>query len=272
MRKKTTKKNIIEQPPTFSNLTIGIIAVLLLAIAGSVLYPVMKHRPVSASTTITLSAPQTPDVTGINNNTDVASKKEIKALNIDFNRSVFLLGEIDGSIQVQISQILELASQSNEPIFLLIESPGGSVFDGYKLLSAIESSHAPVYTVCMGLCASMAAVIHQYGAKRLAFDRATLMFHDAAGGLQGDVKKMTTRLTYLNHILEKVDRYIANKSQMTYDKFMTLHAYEMWIDSEDALKLHLVDDIIQVQSPGRLMVLPAPVEERNKNNRLDIKW
>lgn len=272
MGKKTPKNNNSVPPParTFSNLTIGIAAVLLLAIAGAVSYPVLKSN--RSLTPIVVNTPQIPEVTNTTN-TDVASKKEIKALTIDFNRAVYLLGEVDGNIQQQINQILELAAQSNEPIYLLIESPGGSVFDGYKLLSAIESSRAPVYTVCMSICASMAAVIHQYGAKRLAFDRATLMFHDAAGGLQGDVKKMTTRLTYLNRILEKVDRYIAAKSKMSYDQFMQLHAYEMWIDAEDALKLHLVDDIIQVQSPGRMIIFENPDKgDGNKNNKLDIKW
>lgn len=176
---------------------------------------------------------------------------KVENVNVDFNRTVNLFGEVsEESVSDAIAGITKLNNEDpKKPIFLLIASPGGSVFAGEQLLSAMESVKAPVYTVCTSLCASMAAIIHQYGTQRLAYDRSILMFHDASGGLQGEVKKMHSMLTLIERKLERTDRYIAQRSGMSYEKFLDMHKYDLWIDAVDAKQSGLVDKIIKIQSP-----------------------
>lgn len=192
-------------------------------------------------------------------------KKTIKNVNINFDRTIYIEGEVGYTSMNKAIKNLKILDASSGPIYMLISSPGGSVFDGFRLISAIESSKNPVYTVCTSLCASMAAIIHQYGTKRYAYDRSVLMFHDAAGGLQGPVKHMQSMLTFLERAIEKTNRYIANKSHLQYEEFMQLHSQDLWIDAEDAKDLHLVDELIAVKDDASRDDSNPYQEKNNKN-------
>lgn len=173
-------------------------------------------------------------------------RKVVKGVNVDPRRVVFIGSEINFmSMQKATAQLQELDNSTGD-IYILISSPGGSVLDGSTFISAMESSRNKVYTVCVDLCASMAAIIHQHGAKRFAYDRAILMFHDASGGARGKVGEMMSMLQYIQRSLEKTNRYIAHRSGMNYNDFASMVVKDLWIDSEDAKNLGLVDDIIKV--------------------------
>lgn len=189
---------------------------------------------------------------------DTRTKIYSETLNVE--RTIALFGEVESnSVDYVISRILVMEAESTKPIYLLISSPGGSVFDGERLLSVMESSRAPVHTVCISLCASMAAIIHQYGVQRLALDRSVLMFHDASGGLSGEVKKMQSMLNLIAYKLERTDRYIAKRSGMSYEEFASLHKYDLWIEAIPAKKIGLVDKIISLKLPPKFVTAtPTP--------------
>jgi ATP-dependent protease ClpP protease subunit len=190
---------------------------------------------------------------------------------IDFQRAVNLFDEVTtASVDKAIQDLSNLDDKSNEPIYLIIASPGGSVFDGERLISAMESTTSPVYTVCVSLCASMAAVIHQYGKERLAFDRAVLMFHDGSGSLEGKIKGMHQLLALIEGKLERSNRYIAKRSKMTYEQFLDMHKYDLWIEAIDATRVHLNDKIVPYQiSKGRSF--PSAKELIAKSNKMALE-
>lgn len=204
-------------------------------------------HPVSNEFEILPLANTIPQRTTLSSETTV----KVENINIDFDRAITLYGEVnEDSVASVVGGITRLNNENPaKPIFLLIASPGGSVFAGEQVLSAMESVKAPVYTVCTSLCASMAAIIHQYGTQRLAYDRSILMFHDASGGLQGEVKKMHSMLTLIERKIERTDRYIAQRSNMSYEKFLDMHKYDLWIDAVDAKQAGLVDKIVKIQIP-----------------------
>lgn len=175
----------------------------------------------------------------------VASENEIN-LSVNGSRSIYFAAVVTEESVSQAIDVVQALDQTSGPIVLFISSPGGSVLAGNKLISVMEYTKNPVYTVCVDLCASMAAIIHQYGHKRLAYKRALLMFHDASGSAQGEVKKMLSMLNTIEKGLDKADTYIANKSNMSKEAFEKLTAHDLWIDAEDALKLNLVDGVIKV--------------------------
>jgi ATP-dependent Clp protease protease subunit len=172
--------------------------------------------------------------------------KEIKLLKINPKRTIFINEIITFESERFADQILELGDDE-EPIVVLIDSPGGSVFSGEKIVSAMEAVKSDVYTVCVGMCASMAAIIHQYGTKRFANDRAVLMFHDAAGMMGGRVSEMLSLLNMIKRKLEKTNHYIANRSKMSYEELVRLSSSNFWIDAEDAMEKGLVDDLVRIK-------------------------
>lgn len=176
-----------------------------------------------------------------------STKKVIRTLKISPYRTLVLFGEVEQNAELLARDVTRLSKQSKEPIVLLIDSPGGSVFSGEKLVSAIEASRADVYTVCVGMCASMAAIIHQYGTKRLATDRSILMFHDAAAMVGGRVSEMLSILNMIQRKLEKTNHYIANRSGIPYNDLIRLESSNFWVDAEDALQLKLVDGLVVVE-------------------------
>lgn len=201
----------------------------------------------------------------------LSKKKLVKDVAVDFDRTVYLDGEVHGYSMNKAIKELKAIDDTTGPIFVLINSPGGSVFDGERFISAIESASNPVYTVCTNLCASMGAIIHQYGTKRFAYDRSVLMFHDASGGLRGPVKNMKSMLSFIERKIQKVNAYIAKKSGMSYESFMKLHAHDLWIDAEDAKDLKLVDDIIIVKDDAN-RAASAGVEEKKSKEPTKVPY
>ena len=172
--------------------------------------------------------------------------KEIKVLKLNPRRTIVIDEQITMFSERFADKILELGD-SKEPIVILIDSPGGSVFSGEKILSAMEAVKSEIYTVCVGMCASMAAIIHQYGTKRLATDRSVLMFHDAAGMISGRVGEMLSLLNMIKRKIEKANHYIANRSKMSYDELVRLGANNLWIDAEDSLEKGFVDGLVRIK-------------------------
>ena len=157
-----------------------------------------------------------------------------------------------GSVANAVEQLKKLESESSEPIYLLLDSPGGSVFDGATLISQMEAS---IYTVCTRLCASMAAMTHSYGAKRLILDRAILMYHPASGGVQGQVPNMVSLLKSITRYIDRMNANIVGRSNLNREEYERLVAYEIWIDSEDSVKKGLSDEIVSLDVTNRPLSL-----------------
>lgn len=178
-----------------------------------------------------------------------ATVKKIGVLSVDAERVVPLLGEIGDNAAGVAARITEL-STSSKPIILAINSPGGSVLDGALIISAMEASKAPVYTVCVQLCASMAAIIHQYGVVRLMQDRSILMFHDAAGQMQGFLPHMTAQLNVINRYIARFNVHISNRIGITPDALEALEHKNLCVDAQDSLPMHLTDNLVYLRVTG----------------------
>lgn len=160
--------------------------------------------------------------------------KQILNLQLPKDQVVVLAGEI-GENALGISQEITAKANNKKPVFLLISSPGGSVMDGAFIINAIEAAPAPVITVCMDLCASMAAIIHQYGASRLMLDRSIVMFHDAAGGFQGYFPHMKSRFNTIDRYIARFNVFIAARAKISLEELVLAEHTELWVDAEDSL-------------------------------------
>lgn len=172
--------------------------------------------------------------------------KKVLSVQVPDSQIVVLAGEIGENAYAVIDQIVEV-SKNKKPIWLLINSPGGSVIDGALVISAMESAGVPVYTVCMQLCASMAAIIHQHGTKRYVIDRSFLMFHDGAGQFQGYMPHVEAQFQAVDRYINKLNYYIAQRAGISPNDWMTIVHKNLWIDGEDAVNRKLADDLVFVK-------------------------
>lgn len=176
--------------------------------------------------------------------TGPALKKSITVLHPDASQVVEITGEIGHNGLEIAAEIATKSTTSNKPIYLYLNSPGGSVLDGAMVLSAIEASRVPVYTVCSQLCASMAAIIFEYGTKRYMVDRSFVMFHPASGGASGELDKVVSRITSIQHYIGKMEAYIAKRTGLTFEEYKSKAGVEMWIDAEDAVNNGFADGLV----------------------------
>lgn len=172
--------------------------------------------------------------------------KDIKRLNLPNSQTIQLQGVVDALLVQNVVNEIKSKAKKNTDLYLLINSPGGSVLDGAFVLSAIEASKAKVHTVCIGMCASMAFMIHQHGATRLAVDRSILMAHPASGSLSGTLEEMESLLSTITRFTNKMDAYIAKRSGTTAEAFKSLYMPQFWIDAEDAKLRGYVDGLVDV--------------------------
>lgn len=176
------------------------------------------------------------------------SKKKIIRLSPPSNRVVYFDSEVTRSSSDVVIQKLKALDTTTDPVFLLINSPGGDVFAGMSVITQMEGMQAPVYTVCTKVCASMAAFIHQYGTKRYALDRSFLMFHPASGGAEGQLPNMLSMLGTVQRSLDKMNTYIVNKAHITTEEFQKKLAYQLWSDGEDSQRDGFVDELVVITS------------------------
>lgn len=200
------------------------------------------------------------------------NKKEIHLSRLDIPSShvVYITGPI-GSNSSSIISELKSKAKLGQPLYVLIDSPGGSVFQGSMIISAIEASKVKVNTVCVGLCASMAFHIHQSGYKRLMVNRSILMAHPASGGLEGTLEQMRSRLSSISRYVDKLDNYAANRAHIPLDKFKSMIVSEYWVDAEDALEAGFTDEIVDITTdavPSSQLVFPS----EHSKVYIDLDW
>ena len=109
------------------------------------------------------------------------------------NRIIFLSGEINDYVSnLVISELLYLDSISNDEISLYINSPGGSVTSGMAIFDTMQFIKSDVRTICVGLAASMAAILLASGTKgkRNALTNSEIMIHQPLGGVEGQASEI----------------------------------------------------------------------------------
>ena len=193
----------------------------------------------------------------------VSSTKKLVHLVPPASRTIFINGEIgmgQGNGDELVQQVYKMGT-SHEPMYIVLNSPGGSVITGAAIITALEAAKGPVYTICNQLCASMAAMIFEYGSVRYMTDRSFVMFHPASGQAQGEIDQMMSRLGSIQRYIARMETYIAAWASITYEDYKSLSSKELWLDSEDAKARHFADELASVdfpEQPQQVNILAIP--------------
>ena len=143
-----------------------------------------------------------------------------------------------------------LSQMSGDTIYLVLDSPGGSVVDGARLINYIKYSGKNIVTVCDNMCASMAFQIFQVGKKRLMTDKAIIMAHPASGGSQGTLENMYEIIKMFKLYVDRLDAEVAARAGIDYKEFKFLVANNIWVETPEALKMNLADGVVYLTTFG----------------------
>lgn len=163
-------------------------------------------------------------------------------------RSVEVVGEITReSVYSLILQLRYLHQAGPEKeITMYINSPGGSVADGLALYDVMEGISCPVHTVCVGMAASMGALLFAAGDTRDMLPHATVMIHDPlTTGIQGSalsVEEASKRLMETREITASIlSKHTGHSMEEVYEKTRR----DSYFNAQEAVDWHLADRIIK---------------------------
>ena len=163
-------------------------------------------------------------------------------------RIIFLAGSItDMNANVVIAQMLYLVSRDpKKDIKLYINSPGGSVTAGLAIYDTMQFIQCPVSTICIGLAASMGAVILAAGTKgkRFALPNSEILLHQVSGGTQGQATEIEITAKQIIKIKGKINEILSSKTGKSIDVVEKDTDRDFYMTSDEAKAYGLIDEVI----------------------------
>lgn len=171
-------------------------------------------------------------------------------------RILFLGQEVtDGLANRIVAQMLYLDSEdSNKPIYLYINSPGGSVTAGMAIYDTMQYIKADVITICVGLAASMGAFLLAAGSpgKRLALPHARIMIHQPLGGARGQATDIEIEAREILRIRSLLNDILANRTGQSLEKIQKDTDRDYFLSAQEAKDYGLIDQVIEERTPVAL--------------------
>jgi len=163
-------------------------------------------------------------------------------------RIIFLGGPIDDHVaNLVIAQLLYLDhSDSKKDIHLYINSPGGSVTAGLAILDTMNFVKADVSTICVGIAASMGAVLLSAGAKgkRFTLPNSEVMIHQVMGGAEGQASDIEINAKHILRTKDTLNKILAKNTGKSVVQVEKDSDRDYYMTSEEAKKYGIVDDIV----------------------------
>jgi len=165
------------------------------------------------------------------------------------DRIIFLGEEVhDGMANTVIAQMLFLESEDpDKDINVYINSPGGSVSAGLAIYDAMQYVKSDVSTICIGLAASMGAVLLAGGAegKRLALPNSEIMIHQVLGGVEGQATDIKIHAERILKIKDRLNTILAGHTGQPIKTVENDTDRDYFMDPVEAVKYGLIDKVIQ---------------------------
>jgi ATP-dependent Clp protease protease subunit len=164
-------------------------------------------------------------------------------------RVIFLVGPVeDYMANLVVAQLLFLESENpDKDIFIYINSPGGSVSAGLGIYDTMQFIKPDVSTLCVGMAASMGAVILTGGAKgkRHALPNSRMMIHQPHGGAQGQASDIEIQAKEIVKTKKRMNEIISHHTGQPYDAIAHDTDRDTFMDSKEAVSYGLIDSVIE---------------------------
>ena len=164
------------------------------------------------------------------------------------DRIIFLSTDVnDYTATVVQGQLLYLDSvDPGKDISIYLNSPGGSVIAGLGLYDTMQHIKSDVSTICIGMAASMAAVLLVAGAqgKRLALPHSRVMIHQPLGGVQGQASDIEITAREILKYKAELYRIIADHSGMSLERIEADADRDYWMTAQEAKEYGMIDNVL----------------------------
>jgi ATP-dependent Clp protease, proteolytic subunit ClpP len=163
-------------------------------------------------------------------------------------RCININGEITDELAVDFTdKILELNLESNEPITVLINSPGGEINSGLLMYDAIVGSKAPVRMICRGKAYSMGAVLLACAGKRYMLPNSELMLHQPmlGGRVSGNASSIKSISDSMLETKKKINSLLAKHTEKTEEEIDKATDFDHYFSPDEAIAFNLCDEIIE---------------------------
>jgi len=169
---------------------------------------------------------------------------------LSVERILFLGQEVtDGLANALVAQMLYLDSEDpTKPIYLYINSPGGSVTAGMAIYDTMQYIKAEVVTICVGLAASMGAFLLASGSpgKRLALPHARIMIHQPMGGTgRRQATDIDIEAKEILRIRQQLNEIMANRTGQTIERIEKDTGRDYFLSAEEAVAYGLIDKVVE---------------------------
>jgi ATP-dependent Clp protease protease subunit len=170
------------------------------------------------------------------------------------DRIVFLGTEVNDDVaNIIIAQFLFLESEDpDKEIMLYINSPGGVVTSGLAIYDTMQYVRSTVSTTCLGMAASMAAVLLAAGAKgrRLALPNARVMIHQPSGGTRGQVTDIEIQVKESRHMKDVITDILTNATGKPREQILKDIDRDFYLGVAQAKEYGLIDEVLAPKRKG----------------------
>jgi ATP-dependent Clp protease protease subunit len=146
-----------------------------------------------------------------------------------------------------VAQLLFLeADDPDKDIFLYINSPGGSVYDGLGIFDTMQHIKPDVQTVCVGLAASMGAFLLCAGSKgkRSSLSHSRIMIHQPLGGARGQASDIRIQADEILYLKKKLNQELSDRTGQPLSRLVEDTDRDFFMSPEEAVQYGLIDKVI----------------------------
>ncbi|HHU61102.1 MAG TPA: ATP-dependent Clp endopeptidase proteolytic subunit ClpP [Natronincola sp.] len=164
------------------------------------------------------------------------------------DRIIFIGGPIDDHVaNLVIAQLLFLESEDpDKDINLYINSPGGVVYSGLAIYDTMQYIKADVSTICVGMAASMGALLLSSGAKgkRYALPNSRIMIHQPLGGAQGQASQIEIQAKEILLLRSKLNQILHSHTGQPLEKIIQDTDRDYYMSAEESVDYGLIDGVL----------------------------
>ena len=177
-------------------------------------------------------------------------------------RVIFVVGEVeDHMANLVVAQLLFLESDNpDKDIALYINTPGGSVSAGLAIYDTMQFIKPDVSTICVGLAASMGAVLLAGGAsgKRHSLPNSKIMIHQPSGGFRGQASDIDIQAREVMDTKERLNRILAHHTHQSIERIKVDSDRDNFMNADAAVAYGMIDRVLE----KRLDAVPSPSPDR----------
>lgn len=166
-------------------------------------------------------------------------------------RIIFLGGPIvDQVANSAIAQLLFLDHEdAKKDIKLYLNTPGGSVTAGLAIYDTMQHVRAPISTICVGMAASMGAVLLAAGAKgkRFALPNSEIMLHQVMGGAEGQAVEIEITARQILKIKDRLNQILTKHTGQKFEKIEKDTDRDFYLTASEAKEYGIIDDVLKTK-------------------------